>query len=292
VTPEGKVLDADGILVSGGAHNQARPRVAWDGKTFLVAWQDFRSNRLYDIFAARVDADGKVLDPEGIAVQTDGTEAAVASAGGGRALIAMRTGAGSTKDGFAGAFLQDGKLAPERVAPHLPGRKPDFYPSAMNSHRSLAAGRNGYLLVYRNFAPVGRAGLQWDADCFIIRPDGTREPFQSLTGMPHRTIDPEVAWDGSAYLAAWADPTDNQGRGDINKSKGVFSRLYASRLDENGKLLIPAGQPILVSGTSENPAQRPALATDGAGTTLIAYEKHPEKGDVPIKIGFRILTTK
>jgi len=65
-SPGGKVLDPDGILVSGGAHNQALPRVAWDGKTFLVVWQDFRSTDHYEIFGARVGTDGKVLDPQGV----------------------------------------------------------------------------------------------------------------------------------------------------------------------------------------------------------------------------------
>jgi hypothetical protein len=47
-----------------------------------------------------------------------------------------------------------------------------------------------------------------------------------------------------------------------------------------------------VSGTFASPAYETAVASDGAGTTLIAYEKHPEKGDVPIKIGLRMLTGK
>jgi hypothetical protein len=287
VTPEGKVLDVDGILISGGAHNQVRPRLAFDGENFVLAWQDARGC----IYCARVSTDGKVLEPEGIATKAGATEPAVASSGGGRSLVVMHTGASSVRDGFAGVFLQGGKLAPEKVAPHLPGAKPDFFPSAMTSFRSLAAGKNGYLMAYRNYAPAGRGGTQWDADCFIIHPDGTRGPFQSLTGKPHRAIDPEVVWDGSCYVAAWTDPTPNWGRGD-EPHEGIFSRVFASRLDEDGKVLIPPGQPISVAGTSESPAQRAALATDGAGVTLIAYERHPEKGDVPIKIGFRMLTTK
>ena len=292
VTPEGKVLDADGILISGGPHNQVRPRLAFDGENFIVAWQDARGG----IYYARVSPDpakagqAALLDPEGIATKVAGTEPAVACSGGGRSLIVMRTAAGPTRDGFAGVFLQNGKLAPEQVAPHLAGAKPDFFPWAFNAYRSVAAGKNGYLLAYRNYVPAGRAGFQAVADCAIIHPDGTREPCQSLTGKPHRTIDPEVVWDGSSYVAAWSDPTDNQGGGDINVSKGVFSRVYASRLDENGKALIPPGQAILVAGVFESPAQRAALATDGAGDTLIAYERHPEKGDTPIKIGWRMLT--
>lgn len=293
VTPEGKVLDPDGILVSGGAHNQVKPQLAFDGETFVVAWMDYRSNREYQVYAARISTDGKVLDPDGIAVCRGASyEPAVASAGGGRSLIVLCQPANPTRDGFGGAFLQGGKLAPEQVAAHLPGAKPDFYPRALNAHRSLAVGKNGFLLVYQNYVPAGRAGIQCIADAMFIHPDGARDPFISISGKPHRAVYPDVAWDGASYVTCWTDPTDNQGAGDINVSHGVYSRLYASRLDENGKLLTPPGAPIAIGGTSESPAQRPALATDGAGHTLIAYERLPDKTDVPIKIGYRILSAQ
>ena len=94
-------------------------------------------------------------------------------------------------------------------------------------------------------------------------------------------------------MAAWTDQTDNWQRDAIDGYKGkFFSRVYASRLDENGKVLTPPGQPIHVSGTFENPAQRQALASGGDGTTLVAYEKHPKTPETPIKIAFRMLRTK
>jgi hypothetical protein len=31
------------------------------------------------------------------------------------------------------------------------------------------------------------------------------------------------------------------------------------------------------------------VASDGSGTTLVAYERHPERADVPIAVGFRML---
>jgi hypothetical protein len=50
--------------------------------------------------------------------------------------------------------------------------------------------------------------------------------------------------------------------------------------------------PQLLAGSLTSPAHEAAVASDGAGTTMIAYEKHPEKADVPIKIGVRVLTSK
>jgi len=44
-------------------------------------------------------------------------------------------------------------------------------------------------------------------------------------------------------------------------------------------------------GKTDAPAYRPAVASDNAGTTLVAYERHPksENPDALIVIGFRLL---
>ncbi len=297
VSPDGKVLDADGFVVSGGAHNQTKPRLAFDGEHFVVAWMDFRNGKNYQICCARVSSEGKVLDPEGIAVTRNyqNVEPAVASPGGRRSLIVFAESSYRMRerDGYDGVFLQDGQPAAERVQPHLRHTKPGTAPGTYTSYRSLAAGKEGYLLAYRNYTPAGRGGLDVRANCEIIHADGTRDPIQTLSGKPHRAIDPDVVWDGSRYVAAWTDATDNWAPAAIDGYKGrFFSRVYASLLDESGKVLTPPGQPIPVAGTFESPAQRVTLATDSTGTTLVAYERHPEKGDVPIKIAFRVLKAK
>ena len=64
----GKSLDPAGIRVCAAADFQERPAVAFDGTNFLVVWQDFRNGRDYDIYAARVSPQGRVLDPDGFPV--------------------------------------------------------------------------------------------------------------------------------------------------------------------------------------------------------------------------------
>ena len=44
-----------------------------------------------------------------------------------------------------------------------------------------------------------------------------------------------------------------------------------------------------VSGEWTSPASNVCVASDGTGATLVAYQKEPATGDVPIKIGFRML---
>ncbi len=70
VASGGKVLDAKPIVVSSAEGAQSDPAVAYskDSKCFVVVWGDFRNGTDYDVYAARVSADGKVLDGKAIAV--------------------------------------------------------------------------------------------------------------------------------------------------------------------------------------------------------------------------------
>jgi hypothetical protein len=64
----GKALDAQPFVISGAKECQDRPRVAWGKDSWLVVWEDVRGDRDFDVYAARVSADGKCLDPDGILV--------------------------------------------------------------------------------------------------------------------------------------------------------------------------------------------------------------------------------
>lgn len=68
----GVVTDANGIPICTAPRDQAAPAVAFDGVDYFVAWQDRRNavNGL-DIYGARVDPLGAVLDPSGIAINTN-----------------------------------------------------------------------------------------------------------------------------------------------------------------------------------------------------------------------------
>jgi len=68
VSPDGKPLDPKGFVVCSAKGYQAYPAVAFDGRNFLVAWQDYRGGKDWDLYAARVAPQGKLLDPRGIAI--------------------------------------------------------------------------------------------------------------------------------------------------------------------------------------------------------------------------------
>ncbi|MBI1820700.1 MAG: hypothetical protein HYR79_03225 [Nitrospirae bacterium] len=68
VTPGGKVLDPKGISISREKGDQTSPAVVWNGRDFVVVWMDGRLDQSKDIYGARVDRKGNLLDPAGISV--------------------------------------------------------------------------------------------------------------------------------------------------------------------------------------------------------------------------------
>jgi len=72
VTQAGAMLDPDGVPISTAAGRQWYPAVTFDGTNHFAVWSDSRGGGGYDIFGARVQTDGTVLDPAGILISTDG----------------------------------------------------------------------------------------------------------------------------------------------------------------------------------------------------------------------------
>lgn len=72
VSPAGEVVDPEGILIFSAPDQQSHPAVAWDGKSFMVAWGDYSCGeaRCSDIYGARVNSAGEVLDRAGIPIAT------------------------------------------------------------------------------------------------------------------------------------------------------------------------------------------------------------------------------
>ena len=75
VNQAGIILDSAGIMISNAPYRQRHPAIAFDGVDYLVVWEDARNDTLYywrtDIFGARVNQNGIVLDPDGVAIKVD-----------------------------------------------------------------------------------------------------------------------------------------------------------------------------------------------------------------------------
>ncbi len=287
VSPDGKVLDADGILVAGGENNQCEPAVCSDGKVFQTVWRQWNKRGGYDIHGTRVSPSGQVLDGPG------GVFLVNPKMSGGRQQISMCTpGVGALPDGtlVAGAQLRktlrlwtmrDGKVA-GKVAT-VPGDK-------YNDEAMFASDGKGLLAVWTTLMiGGGRSSGGKSSGLLLIRgpSDLAGQPKSLGTSKPARTDTPHVrhpvpAWDGKSYVVAW----DNECMG---AGKVRFDAVFLRRIGADGKGLGPDQR---IAGEQGSPAFRPAVASDGKGTTLVFYERHPATGKEPIKIGVRLLRAK
>lgn len=82
ITPNGEVIDCPengccdrsaGIPISTSPDKQNLPDVAWDGRNFLVVWDDLRNRNTgygHDVYGTLVRPDGTVSNPEGVPISS------------------------------------------------------------------------------------------------------------------------------------------------------------------------------------------------------------------------------
>lgn len=288
VSAAGAVLDPDGILISGGPRSQVTPRVAWDGTSFVVSWADLRGERAYEVYAARVGTDGVVQDPAGILISSGGDHRfnpSVASNGQGTSLILWsqnQAGFGATP--WAGAALLSGTSVTQTYT---------FSPSAWEAGGRvmgpckgctplvLAAGPSGYLAGWSTRVPLGRGNGTEQNDMALFNAAGERvTTLGTFSGRAELVVEPDLVWDGTAYVAAWGDQPTPAGQ------RSPHDLVRATVVSAAGQ---PSGTVVEVAGTAQMPAKIVRLASDGAGRTLLVYERHPATGAAPIRIGLRWL---
>ncbi len=61
VTPAGIVIEPEGFPISTASGKQSSPDIIFDGNNYFVVWEDSR-NGYYDIYGAKVDTSGAVID--------------------------------------------------------------------------------------------------------------------------------------------------------------------------------------------------------------------------------------
>lgn len=242
VAASGVVLDTAGIAVSTGAGQQFSVAAATNDSLTVIAWCD-RRNGLDDIYAARVDRDGTVLDSLGIPVSTaareqyspcvafDGADFVVAWQDE-RTFVTEINGARLTPagtvldpDGFEICNWRGAQAAP--TAAGLPGLCLVAWQDTRNVNADIYAAR--------------------------VRPDGSvPDPAGiMLSGSANQQRLPSVAGDSSRFLVVWQDArVDDYNHG-----------IYGARVTAGGTVLDSASIAISATEMWEN---EPAVGWDGA----------------------------
>ena len=226
--------------------------MAWNGTNYLVAWSDDNSGNL-DLFGARVDPSGTVLDPTGINVSSapgDQDVPAIASNGADFLVVWNDTRSGSTSDVYGSRISGAGSVlnAAGLLVSAAPGDQ-SFPAAAWNGTRYVVAWQDGRagtsLNVYA--ARVSSAGVVTDASGI---------PISTATNDQSR---PTVSATGTDALVVWED-----------RRSGTGIDLYGARLTTGAVVRDPQG--LVISNGSTNEFS-PGSAQLTGGKIVIAYQR-------------------
>ncbi len=240
VSPDGTVLDPDGIAISSAQASPEYPAVTFDGASYLVVWDDYRYDHVDpDICGARVSPEGVVLDTGGLIISAgegyqlvpaagfDGTNALVAwseERNPGRLYCARVSASGVVLD-TAGILVADSA----------------FFPS-------FARGTTSTLLVWESYR--NHPGNSDDIYCARVSSSGivldTVEIAVSTS--PGWQGMPVAEFDGTDFLVAWGD----------------VDGIHGARVSESGV--------VFDDGPIKRQARSQALACGASGRMLLACD--------------------
>src|SRR6266545_2102639 len=255
VSPNGEVLDPDGILASLSANPQYVASIAWDGENYLVVWEDGRtgSYNSRDIYAARLSADGQILDGTGIpiALAPERQHDPIVAWNGTNYLVVWQDASWSpfpikgARVTPAGQVLDPGGFGISTMSSNLPV--------------AVAASAENSLVLWG--AADGVYGARVAPSGLVLDPDGIRISPAGSAGAGA----PAGAWSGTTYLAVWAA-----------RGSGQDFNVYGARVTTSGTVLDPQGVPIVTASGDQG---GPSVAW-GNSSYLVAWADTRGQGGV------------
>ena len=305
ISPQGTVLDSGILFPLLSADAQYRPSGASDGSDFLAAWIEDRAHGRI-ISAARITADGRVLDPVGFLVDTSSTGKYELGTAFGDSVYLV---AWSDSQGAAGTDVYcarvglDGTVLDPNGIRVCETTQDQGHPDISFDGQNFLVAWQDYRSDARNEIHAGRvspAGAVLDPDGFVV---AAADSFDDVS--------PAVCFNGSDYLVVWQGHNRTTGSvyiygalvspgGTIERPRfhigpgGVsleqtpsvasgpacalvawqdyvfYSRIYAARVQADGTVLDPDG--ILVDTTTSRD-HLPRVTANAAGFKML-WEDH------------------
>ncbi|MDY7233224.1 Ig-like domain-containing protein [Hyalangium rubrum] len=243
---DGSVLDAAGLPLVLQPAAQSRPALTRLGSEYLLGWQDLRSaTSQSDVYVARVNAAGTVLDASGVVVSQapDAQHSVALASNGTSALITWHDARAldivGARVSAAGAVLDPAGFTASRSA---------------NTETSPAVAFDGtnYLVVWQDNRGNG-------FDIYGVRVSGSGAVLDA-SGLALSTANghqrkPALAFDGTNYLVVWEDT-----RG------GPAGDIYGARVSPSGTVLDASGLPLCLRANAQ---ENPAVAFDGTNYLVV-----------------------
>lgn len=267
IATDGALLDPTGVAVSSATGAQFGPSVACHGGECFVAWADLRDGASFDVYGARLAADGAVLDPAGLQVAL-APEAQVAPAvawGGARYVVAWQD---ARVDGIA-TDLYAARVDPTGGAVSAPFELSTAAGDQVTP--ALVAGAGQVLALWDD-----RRGGRDEGDVMAARIDPSGAVLDaagrvvSAASAPERA--PATAYDGSSYLVVWESRRMLGGRASWD--------VLGMRVSPTGEVLDPAG--LALAADPDADERSPALAWNGAHY-LVSWEQRAPLGVAAVR---------
>jgi hypothetical protein len=236
VSADGVVRDPRGINVSTSVDDQREPAVTWNGTTYLIVWEDFRSSLDWNIYGARVTRSGFVADGSGLAISTSNGDqrAPAVDSDGIRSLVAWQDQGPSGSDirgvrvAASGVVLDAPEVGssatPEaQIRPDLAWNGSDFV-VAWEEHRSSPD------IYATRVTPTGSV-LDSPAIAVAASPDTEAAPVAARgpvgrIGIAYERVAPELPYGGArrVFLRFFDDPA-NDALGAARAISGTTGRI-------------------------------------------------------------------
>jgi len=253
----GEFLIDTNVVYVPAASDQSSPRIATDDTTAFIVWYDRRNGTTYDIYGARVDKDGNLLDPAGILIARGNSFDPYPSIGfdGTNYLVVWgyRASGSSTYDIYGTRVSKQGIIL---------DTEPFAISEATGAQMSPQVAFDGtnYLVVWYD----SRGGT-YDIYGTRVAQDGTvlNSSGIAISTAAENQYFPDISFDGTNYMVVWQDERSD-----------TFD-IYGSRVDQNGIVLDPSG--IKISGATDE-QHYPSIDFDGTNYFVAWFDNRAGTG--------------
>ncbi|HEV8162852.1 MAG TPA: hypothetical protein VGR74_00045, partial [Actinomycetota bacterium] len=251
VDTNGAVLDAAGISISSGAQARSDAQVATNTNQYYVVWTDYR-NATPDIYSARVNTAGAVLDAAGVAVYSGAGNQTVPVLGrsASKYLVAWRDTRNGGTDAYAARVTAGGAgvtvldVAGVQVAAGV-----DSHPGGVAIHSGKFAVAHDAVSGSVRHVYYSRVddstGALLDATPILTSSSANAQSY------------PSVASDGTNFLVVWLDARN----GNLD--------VYGTLIKPDGTLYNPGSPTITLCTNVSN--QGPTQVTYNGTNFLVAW---------------------
>lgn len=244
----GEIIIDTNIVYVPAAGNQSSPQISSDDTTAFVVWYDRRNGTNWDIYGARIDEDGNVLDPAGIFIATAGSydpNPDVAFDGTNYLVVWHYNESGDPYNIYGARVSKQGIVLDS---------EPFAISEATGTQMSPRAAFDGtnYLVVWYD----SRGGVSYDIYGTRVAQDGTvlNPAGIAISTATDYQYFPDVSFDGTNYMVVWQD-----------QRNGEYD-IYGSRVDQDGIVLDPTGIAISIAPEEQN---RPSIDFDGSNYFVV-----------------------